>query len=97
MGLPNFLQVYLASYDISKLDPKSPAVAREVITQVLNGGSEKAIKWIFDNYTLDQIRECVKNPQRGTWFTRSINYWQTILKIKIPEAEYQKAIMNIYP
>ncbi len=97
MRLPKFLQVYLSSYDISKLDPKSPVVAREIITQVLNGGSVKAVRWVFDNYTLGQIRKCVEYPQKGTWFERSINYWQTILKIETPEAEYRKAIMNIYP
>lgn len=96
MGLPSFLQVYLPSYDISKFDPKSAAVAREVITQVLNEGNEKAVKWVFDNYTLDQIRECIKNPQRGTWFEESINYWKTILKIE-NITNYKQAILNIYP
>lgn len=96
MPIPTFLQPYLASYNLSKLDKNSPQVAREVISQVLNEGDERAVKWIFENYTLNQIREAVRHPQRGTWFEESLKYWSKILKIDNIEG-YSEAILNIYP
>lgn len=94
MTLPGFLQPYLASYDLSKLDEDSPQVAREVISQVLNLGDEKAVKWVFDNYTLDQIRQVVRCPSRGIWFRESLDYWMAVLKIdKI--IGYRQAVMGV--
>jgi hypothetical protein len=96
MTLPKFLQPYLASYDLSKLDKNSAQVAKEVISQILNEGNEKAVKWVFENYTLDRIRETIKHPQRGVWFEESLKYWSRILKIDKIEG-YSEAILNIYP
>lgn len=96
MSIPSFLQSYLASYDITKLDKNNPSVAAEIITQTLNLGDTKAVSWLFDNYTLAEIRDVVRNPKRGVWNDESLNYWKEILKInKIPN--YQKAILNINP
>lgn len=94
--VPSFLQPYLASYDLSRLDKNSPAVAKEIITEVLNEGDEKAVNWVFGNYTLAQIREAVSHPQRGVWFEESLNYWSKMLKID--ELKNQsEAILNINP
>lgn len=96
MLLPRFLQVYVPSYDISSLDKDDPGVSREIITQILNLGDDKAVAWLFDNYTLNKIKNVVEKPQRGVWNEESLNYWKQILKIhKIPG--YDAAIMNIYP
>lgn len=96
MSVPKFLQPYLASYDLSKLDKNSPAVAKEVITQVLNEGDERSVNWVFDNYTLAQIRDAVSRPQRGVWFEESLNYWSRILKINEVK-NGSRAILNINP
>ena len=96
MGLPKFLQPYLPSYDISSLPGNDTAVAREIITQVLNLGDEKAVTWIFKTYTLGKIKSAVKNPQRGVWGEESLNYWRQILKVgKIKN--YETALQKIYP
>ncbi|PIP57310.1 hypothetical protein COT08_01660 [Candidatus Woesebacteria bacterium CG07_land_8_20_14_0_80_44_9] len=96
MAVPKFLQPYLASYDLAKLDAKDLNVSREIITKVLNLGDIKAVGWVFENYTLAKIREVVKNPQRGVWNEESLNYWKNILKVDEID-NYDKAIMNIYP
>lgn len=96
MALPNFLQPYIASYDVNKLDKEDSGIASELITQVLNLGDEKAVKWVFDNYTLDEIRETVRNPQKGVWNEESLNYWKVILKVE-DIANYDQAVMNINP
>jgi len=96
MALPKFLQPYIPSYDISDIDKNSPGVSGEIITQVLNLGDDKAVSWVFDNYTLDEIRNVVKRPQKGVWNEESLNYWKEILKIgKV--SDYKAAIINIRP
>lgn len=96
MGLPKFLRPYLASYDISKLHKEDPAVSREVVTAVLNLGNDEAVKWLFANYGLDQIKKTIKKPQRGTWYEESLSYWQKILQIG-EISNYEKAIVHMNP
>ena len=38
MSLPKFLQAYLPSYDISKMELSDQEDAKEIITQILNYG-----------------------------------------------------------
>lgn len=96
MLVPIFLQPYLASYDLAKLNMRDPSVATEIITKTLNLGDDKTTSWLFDNYTLVEIRNVVKNPKRGVWNEESLNYWKKILKIdEIPD--YDSAILNINP
>ena len=91
MPLPRFLQPYLASYDLSKLDVGSKQVKKEVITQILNQGNAKTIRWLFNNMSLKDIIDTLKNPQKGVWSKRSYFYWQKILgvKNKVPEKLFQ--------
>ncbi len=96
MALPKFLQPYLPSYNIAKLNKDDLGVSNEIITQVLNLGDEKAVAWIFDNYTINEIRNAVKKPQMGVWNEESLNYWSKILKID-EVSDYSSALMNIYP
>ena len=96
MSVPSFLQPYLASFDLSKLNKNDPSVSNEIITKTLNLGDEKAILWLFDNYTLLEIRNVVKNPKRGVWNEESLNYWKNILKID-DIFGYDSAILNINP
>lgn len=96
MALPKFLQPYLPSYNIARLNKDDPGVPNEIITQVLNLGDEKAVAWIFDNYTINEIRNTVRNPQRGVWNEESLNYWKRILKID-KVSDYNNALLNIYP
>ncbi len=96
MTIPSFMQTYLPSYDIKNLDGKDISVASEIITKVLNLGDETAVSWVFDNYTLDQIRKVVSAPKKGVWNEESLNYWESILKID-QVREKNKAILNINP
>lgn len=67
-----------------------------VITQSLNYGSEKILKWLFENYSKAEIVSEVTNPARGVWYPRVLNYWQKRLKVNIPDEKYQKAIKRLY-
>lgn len=97
MALPKFLQSYLPSYDLSLLDKDNAAVKREIITQVLNTGDDQAIRWLFKNCSLKEIKKVLHSPQRGCWFKDSLNYWTKILAVKIPPSARQKAVLELCP
>lgn len=95
MALPRFLQPYLASYSLAKLDKNDPAVCQELITQILNSGDDKAVRWLFKTYSKRTIKNVISRPKRGTWFRDSLSYWQRILGIKTPSRFVQKAIFKL--
>ena len=92
---PRFLQPYLWSYDINRIDIKKDK--KLIIQQVLNFGTEKEVKWIFETYDKKEIRGVLKDPKRGMWDKKSLNFWKTILEINMPKNIYKKAICNINP
>jgi len=97
MSLPKFLEPFLPSYDISKMDLKDPYDKKLIIEAILNQGTMKEIKWLFKTYSLRQIKNVVKNPARGCWDERALNYWTKIFDIKIPKIIYEVAIMSLIP
>ncbi len=77
--IPQFLQPFLWSIDISKLDTQKDKL--RIITNILNLGSEKAVKWLFEMYTKEEIQTVVENPKSGEWNKKSINYWALYFNI----------------
>lgn len=95
--LPSFLQPYLASYDLKKIDTSDENVRHEIISQILNEGSLKAIIWLFKHFRLEEIRKVIVYPSRGIWFNESLLYWSKILNIFPKEREIKQAILDINP
>lgn len=95
MALPKFLQPYLASYDLSRLNLDEDKDV--IITQILNLGDEKAVRWLFENYLIGDIKKVVENPTRGMWTRRSLSYWQKILDARIHKFSFELAIINLDP
>lgn len=95
--VPVFLQPYLASYDLSKLELSDPDVGQEIITEVLNKGDKKAVAWVFSNFPESQIRSVIKNPTPGTWVESSLSYWQKILGVDSLSGNFKEAILNLNP
>lgn len=95
MPLPSFLQSYLWSYDLRKLDKKLHK--ETIITAILDLGDEKAISWLFKNYDLGQIKSVLKNPRRGVWHKTSLLYWQEILGVKASKFKQELAYINLDP
>ena len=52
--LPKYLQPYLWSYDLAKLD--SSKDKQLIITCILNLGSKQATDWLFKTYSKQAIR-----------------------------------------
>ena len=93
--LPKFLENFLSSYDISKMDLYNPEDKREIITQILNYGDEKDIIWLFKTYDIAEIKEVISHPMRGCWQERALIYWTKILDIKLPKIIYETAIFSL--
>jgi len=89
------LQNVLWSYDVRDLDLKEDK--DYIITQVLNYGAWEDLKLLYELYSEEDIKEVVKNPSRGLWFERVLNFWLTIFNIKLKKNIYQKAILDINP
>ncbi|HAJ44833.1 MAG: hypothetical protein UV53_C0015G0013 [Candidatus Azambacteria bacterium GW2011_GWE1_42_9] len=68
-----------------------------VISQVLNYGTWDDIKWLKEIYSDEEIKEIVKNPGRGVWFEKVLNFWTTIFNIRLKKDVREKAIFNINP
>ena len=93
--IPEDVAPCLWSYNIEDIDLKKDK--ETIITQVLNYGSPQRIKWLYSIYTEDDIKHVVLNPRRGMWFKKVLNFWEIMLKVKIPQDKKEKAICNICP
>jgi len=93
--VPRQFQRALWSYDIDKMNFKEDK--REIITQVLNYGNWEDLKLLYKLYSEKEIKNVIKNPRRGVWFEKVLNFWLTIFNIKLKKNIYQKAILDINP
>jgi len=93
--IPKSFQRSLWSYDINKINLERDK--KEVITQVLNHGDWQDIKKLFELYSEEEIKKLVRNPRRGVWFEKVLNFWCKMFNIKLCKKAYQKAIFNIHP
>lgn len=91
--IPQSLQAALWSYDLERLDIEKDK--KLIITQVLNYGVLKDVKWLYSIYSEEDIKEVVKNPSRGRWFAKTLNFWLTVFNIKLPEDKKEAAIQKI--
>lgn len=95
MALPKFLQPCFPSYDLKSLDIRKNK--KLIITQVLNFGTEKDLKWLSKNYSKKDLKQVIVKPDRGVWLKDVLLYWQKILNLKIPKKDFQEAILDINP
>jgi len=97
MPLPKFLTPYLPSYDISKMNLRNLCDKKLIIEAVLNQGTTREIKWLFRIYSFKEIKNVLKNPRRGCWDARVLNYWTNFFGIKIHPIIYEMAILDLIP
>jgi len=90
--IPKKNEMAFWSYDIESLDLKKDK--DYIITQVLNYGTWEDLKWLFKIYSEKEIKEVVKNPRRGVWFRKVLNFWTKIFNIKLKKEVFNKAIFR---
>ncbi len=66
-----------------------------IITKILNYGNPERIRWLYSAYSTAEIKEVILNPRRGVWFPKVLNFWEIMLKVKIPEDKKGKAVIRI--
>jgi len=93
--LPKFLQPCLASYDLRELDLEKDK--RLIITQVLNKGDDKAVRWLGKNYSEKKIKGAISSPMRGMWLENILSYWQKIFNLKLSKETFNKAVLDLRP
>jgi len=90
--VPEFLQPYLWSYNLNNLKFEDSGVAKTVITQILNLGDEKAVRWLFSIYPIETIKNAVEKPLRGMWEKRALNYWSCYFNVGADSVTVKKAV-----
>ncbi|MBI5873367.1 MAG: hypothetical protein HZB36_04400 [Candidatus Omnitrophica bacterium] len=93
--LPEFLQTVLWSYDLNRLNLEEDKDL--VITQALNYGDWRVIRWLYTIYKEADIKDVVSHPAKGMWFDKVLNFWQKMLDIRIPAKIRKKAIFTMEP
>jgi hypothetical protein len=92
MKIPKSLQWIFWSYKIESLDLERDK--DYIIPQVLNYGTEKELKWLFKVYPEKEIKKVIKNPRRGVWFKKVLNFWTKIYNIKLKKKVFERAIFR---
>lgn len=94
-GIPSFIAPCLWSYDVNEISLEDDKEL--IITQVLNYGVWRDIKWLYSVYAEDDIRRVVSEPRRGLWFPRVLNFWETVLGVEISESMKERALFKLAP
>ena len=90
--VPKQFQRVLWSYNINKMDLEEDK--KEIITQVLNYGTWENLKLLYKLYSEKEIKEIVRNPRRGVWFKKVLNFWTIIFNIRLKKEIWDKAIFR---
>lgn len=95
MSVPKFLQPYLASYDLSRLDMEEDKDI--IITEILNKGDDKALFWLGKTYSKKEIKKVVSLPTRGLWMKSVLDYWTRIFDVNLPRKKFKQAVLDLNP
>lgn len=95
MALPKFLQPYLASYDLTKLDVRRDR--QLIITQILNKGNYKALQWLGKTYSRKEIKRAISSPTPGMWLKSILSYWLKIFNLRIDKKTFNRAALDLRP
>ncbi len=75
-NIPDFLQPFLWSYDLSKMDMKRHK--KLIVKNILDFGTAEAIDWLKENYTESEIKEAIAQTTQAEWGKKSIHLWSFI-------------------
>lgn len=93
MGIPNFLQSCLASYQLKNLNKRDDKDV--IITEILNKGDDRALRWLGKTYSRKEIRKTISMPKRGMWMNSVLKYWLKIFDFNLDKNRLQQALINL--
>lgn len=88
--LPAFMQSCLWSYDISEMDKINDK--RLIITQIINHGNEKQVRWMRQTYSDEEIKDVVTHPRRGVWWRDKLRQYLKRFGVIIDPLRFEVAI-----
>jgi hypothetical protein len=78
--IPQEVQPFLWSYDISDLDLEKHK--KRIITNVLNYGTRDATNWVKETCSDTEIRSVLADSLPGEWLDKSLNYWSLVYDVE---------------
>ncbi len=85
--IPAFLQPFLWSYDLSRLE--SEKHKNIIIKNILDFGDSQATDWLRQNYTKNEICQTIRQSISTDWSKKSINLWTQIYGAKPKETRFE--------
>ncbi|KKP68444.1 MAG: hypothetical protein UR68_C0016G0004 [Candidatus Roizmanbacteria bacterium GW2011_GWA2_35_19] len=76
---PQSVKAVLWSYDLNTIEVQKDK--KILISQVLNFGSEEAIKWLFKQYSFEVVEQIANTIPLFQWNKKSLSLWKIILSI----------------
>lgn len=76
---PQSVKAVLWSYDLKTIEVQRDK--KIIISQVLNFGSEEAIKWLFKQYGFEVVEQVANTIPLFQWNKKSLSLWKIILSI----------------
>ena len=76
---PPSVKAVLWSYDLNALEVQKDK--KIIISQVLNFGSEEAIKWLFKQYSITDVEQIANTIPLFQWNKKSLSLWKLVLPI----------------
>lgn len=76
---PQSVKAVLWSYDLNTIEVQKDK--KIIIFQVLNFGSEEAIKWLFKRYSFEVVEQVANTIPLFQWNKKSLSLWKLILSI----------------
>ncbi len=78
-GLPQSVKAILWSYKYDHIEVQKHK--KIIIFQVLNFGSEEAIRWLFGQYSFIEIEKIANTIPLAQWNKKSLTFWKLVLSI----------------
>ena len=77
--IPLSLAPFFQEYDIAKLNPQKDS--HTIIERALQFGNRVEIKWLFSVYSVDKIKEWIKQWGKDKLPEPHRTFWQVVLEI----------------
>jgi len=78
-SIPASLAPFFQEYDITKLTPENNS--HTIIERVLQYGNRKEIRWLFDIYSEEKIKEWVKSWSKDKLPEPHRTFWRIVLEV----------------
>lgn len=81
--LPHFLKPYFWDVSFNKIDPEISKTF--ILKRILDRGDNKAIKWVLEHYTKEDIKQLLLTTKDLS--AKTANFWADLLNIdrkKVP-------------